>query len=223
MALHSNRSSDQLRRSVHLIWPLQRCFGINLFFSQHSAWWTLRSFQGRVLWRHCRRLQTSRHHSSWWCRWWLLPWRTARPPCPWCSRRWPQLEGTPPELWQGNKHKGKVNHNNTDLSLNKPWVPIGGLRQRRDRCNEQLLPPLPHSPRVVEEVEERALQTHWGPLEEVVEVEQDCLWLKTDSSQIYQSKSLANGQIRQLWVRKNRSQMDMALYKWQNSDVIINW
>lgn len=48
----------------------------------------------------------------------------------------------------------------TDLSLNKPWGPSGGLRQRRDHCNERLRPPLPRSPQVVEEEVGRAPQTH---------------------------------------------------------------
>lgn len=63
----------------------------------------------------------------------------------------------------------------TDLSLNKPWAPIGGLRRRRDRCSERLRPRLPRSPRAVEAVEGRALRTRRGPLEEAVEEEQGCL------------------------------------------------
>lgn len=81
--------------SVHLHGlPLQRhhVWGfLFVFFSQHSAWSTQHSFQGRVQWRRCRRLRTSHRRSSWLCRWWPLPWRTARPPCPWSSRKWPQL------------------------------------------------------------------------------------------------------------------------------------
>lgn len=67
------------------------CF-VLLLFSQHSAWWTPRSFLGKARWRHCKLLQTSHHRSSWLYRWLLLPWRTTRPPCPWYSHRWPQLE-----------------------------------------------------------------------------------------------------------------------------------
>ena len=88
-----------LLHCIHLyifrVWSVLQTAVLLMFpalFSQHSAWWTPRSFLGRVRWRRWRRLRTSRHRSSWLCRWWLPPWRTARPPCPCCSRRWPQLE-----------------------------------------------------------------------------------------------------------------------------------
>lgn len=67
-----------------------------------------------------------------------------------------------------------------NLSLSKPWGPTGGLRQSRDRCNEPLRHPLPHSPQVGEEEEGRALQTHQCPLGEAEEAGRGCLLLNED-------------------------------------------
>lgn len=72
----------------------------------------------------------------------------------------------------------------TNLSLNKPWVPSGGLRQSRDHCNEPLRPPLPRSPQVGEEEGERAPQTHLSPLGEAEEAVLGCLLLKQDRKRI---------------------------------------
>lgn len=63
------------------------------FLSQRSAWWTLRSFQGRGQWLRSSLLQTTHPHSSWWRRWSLLPGMTTRPLCRLSSRRWPLLAG----------------------------------------------------------------------------------------------------------------------------------
>lgn len=65
----------------------------HVWLSQRSAWWTLRSFQGRDRWSSSSLLQTTRPRSSWWRIWSLLLGTTARPPCRPCSRRWPPLEG----------------------------------------------------------------------------------------------------------------------------------
>lgn len=75
----------------------------------------------------------------------------------------------------GTDPAGKVNPVYTDLSLNTPWAPTGGLRRRRDRCNEPPPPPPLRSPRGAGEAEARALRTRSGPLEEVVEAGQGCL------------------------------------------------
>lgn len=72
----------------------------------------------------------------------------------------------------------------TDLSLNKPWGPIGGHRQSKDRCNEPRRPPLPHSPLVEEEEEGRAPQTHQCLLGEAEEAERGCLLLNEDRRRI---------------------------------------
>lgn len=68
----------------------------------------------------------------------------------------------------------------TNLSLNKPWVPSGGLRRHRGHCSEPLLPLLPHSPQVGEEEGERAPQTHPCPLVGAEEVGQGCLLLEEE-------------------------------------------
>lgn len=68
----------------------------------------------------------------------------------------------------------------TNLSLNKPWVPTGGLRRSRDRCNEPQRHPLPRSPQVGEGEGERAPQTHLSPLGEAEEAALGCLLLKQD-------------------------------------------
>lgn len=152
-----------------------------VFFSQHSAWSTQHSFQGRVQWRRCRRLRTSHRRSSWLCRWWPLPWRTARPPCPWSSRKWPQLwkmKNTVKWLIALVKVEIQWLTRGTNLSLSNSWEPTGGLHQHRDRCSEPLRPPLPHSLQVEAEEGELALQRHQCPLGEVEEVGLGCLLLK---------------------------------------------
>lgn len=68
----------------------------------------------------------------------------------------------------------------TDLSLDKSWGPSGGLRQRKGRCNEPRRPPLPRSPREVEEEGERAPQTHRYPPGEAEEAGRGCLLLGGD-------------------------------------------
>lgn len=66
----------------------------------------------------------------------------------------------------------------TDLFLNKPWVPSGGLHQHRGRCSEPQLPLLLHSPQVEEVEGECAPQIRPYLLGEVEEGGQGCLLLE---------------------------------------------
>lgn len=74
----------------------------------------------------------------------------------------------------------------TNLFLNKPWGPSGGLHRHRGHCSEPLLLLLPHSPQVGEEEVERAPQTPLCPLVEAEEVGQGCLLLEEDT--IYETE-----------------------------------
>lgn len=99
-------------------------------FSRCSAWWTPRSFQGRGQWFHSSRPRTSHRHSFWWRRWWHLPGKTAHPPCPLCSRRWPPLGGDTVRYVKEvgsttSGHKITKQYSNTGVTI--PFGPVSYL------------------------------------------------------------------------------------------------
>lgn len=62
-----------------------------LVFTLSNAWSTPRSSPGTAPSLHSWPPHTSRHHFSWWRKWWHLPEMRAHLPCPWCSHRLPPL------------------------------------------------------------------------------------------------------------------------------------